>query len=248
MSSPRDGDVQLAGQVALEPDPAAELHAAAAHRRRHIVEPDAARIEADRAVDGIERIRQREVADAAVGDRRAAGEHRLVERTVDRRRRARRGPSRARRGRTPAGCRGWRRRRPAARSARSCSAIVPPIAEPRVVADQLAAPRRGRRADRARAGSGRRSGSRSRTAASRGVDRAVDEQAIDVGELARDADRSARDGRRVRRQPRHEQPHVGIERAVVEPERQLGIGCRRRARCARCRSRPAAATRRRARR
>ena len=68
---------------------------------------------------------QREVADAAVGDRRAAGEHRL--RAADRRspRSARRGPSRGRRGRTPAGCRGSRRRRPAARSARRAGRSLP---------------------------------------------------------------------------------------------------------------------------
>ncbi len=42
------GDVQLARQVAVEADAAAELHAPAAHRRRHVVEPDAARVEVDR--------------------------------------------------------------------------------------------------------------------------------------------------------------------------------------------------------
>ena len=70
-------DVELAGHVAVEPDAAAELHASAAHRRRHVVEPDAAGVEVDRAVDGVERVREREVADAAVGDRRAAGKLRL---------------------------------------------------------------------------------------------------------------------------------------------------------------------------
>ena len=40
---PADGDVQISGQVAVESDAAAELHLPAAHRRRHVVEPDAAR-------------------------------------------------------------------------------------------------------------------------------------------------------------------------------------------------------------
>src|ERR1700688_2487276 len=37
----------------------------------------------DDAVDGIERVGQRKVADAPVGDRGAARKHRIVERTVD---------------------------------------------------------------------------------------------------------------------------------------------------------------------
>ena len=41
-------DVQLARQIAVEPDPAAKLHAAAAQRRREIVELQAARVEPDR--------------------------------------------------------------------------------------------------------------------------------------------------------------------------------------------------------
>ena len=48
MSCAAHRDVQLARQVAVEPDPAAELHRPAAHRRRHLVEPDAARVERDR--------------------------------------------------------------------------------------------------------------------------------------------------------------------------------------------------------
>mgnify|MGYP003694190493 CR=1 FL=1 len=51
-------DVERRGQVALEPDPAAELHAPAAERRRHIVEPDAAGIEMDGPVDGVEGVRE----------------------------------------------------------------------------------------------------------------------------------------------------------------------------------------------
>ena len=58
------------------------------------------------------------------------------------------------------------------------------------------------------------------------VDGRVDEQMIDIGQLADDPDRAAGDGRRQRRQRREEQARRQIERAVVEPERQLGVGLR----------------------
>src|SRR5439155_23704705 len=64
--------------------PAAKLYVPSAHRRRHVVEPDAAGVEMNRAIDGVERVGNREVADPAAGDRRAAGEPRLLQRTVDR--------------------------------------------------------------------------------------------------------------------------------------------------------------------
>ena len=57
MSSPRAVTSSSAGHVAVEPDAAAELHPPAAHRRRHVVEADAAGVEADRAVDRVERVR-----------------------------------------------------------------------------------------------------------------------------------------------------------------------------------------------
>src|SRR5207244_1792615 len=77
-------DVDVARHVAVEADAAAELDAAAAHRRGDIIEANRAGIEMNRAVDRVERVGQREVADAAVGDRRAAGKLRLPQRTVDR--------------------------------------------------------------------------------------------------------------------------------------------------------------------
>ena len=58
------------------------------------------------------------------------------------------------------------------------------------------------------------------------VDGAVDEQVVDVGQLADHADRSARHRGRCTATARHEQAHVRIERAVMEPERQLGVGLR----------------------
>src|SRR5206468_1324226 len=77
---------QIARLVAIESDPSAELHQAAAHRRGHLVQPDTARIEVNGPVDGVERVWQREVADAPVADRGAPREHRLIERAVDGRR------------------------------------------------------------------------------------------------------------------------------------------------------------------
>ena len=55
------------------------------------------------------------------------------------------------------------------------------------------------------------------------LDAAVDDEVIDVGELADDADRAAGDRVRERREPRLEETQVRIERRVGEPERQLGV-------------------------
>src|SRR5256885_12683048 len=55
----------------------------------------------------------------------------------------------------------------------------------------------------------------------------VDDEMIRIRELADDADGAGDHGGRERRQLRHEQPHVRIERRVVEAERQLGLGLRR---------------------
>ncbi len=76
-------DVDVADLVAVEPDAAAELHAAAAQGRRQVVQPDAARIEVHGPVDGVERVRHRKMAEATIRDRRAAGELRLPQRAVD---------------------------------------------------------------------------------------------------------------------------------------------------------------------
>ena len=78
-----DRHVQIAGQIALQANPPAELHAPSPHRRRHVVQTDSARVELDRAVDGIERVRHQHVTHAAVHDSRAAGEQGLVQRSVD---------------------------------------------------------------------------------------------------------------------------------------------------------------------
>ena len=76
----------------FEPDAAAELHVAAAEAAGDAFEPDALGVEGDRAVDRLERVRQREVAEPAVDDRRRAAEHRRVERSGDLRRAAWRVP------------------------------------------------------------------------------------------------------------------------------------------------------------
>ena len=216
---------------------------------RQIVEPDAARVELDAAVDRVERVGQREVADAAVGDRRAAGEDRLVERAVDRRGRARRGPEprtsrknpcRMPRFASPAACERdpldrADRRRPPTRSCvsspTSCSSsictclLVERDADRRRVLERVVEQPHVER-----------------------VDRAVDEQMIEsasspatrIEPLAT----AVVNGDRLR----HEQPHVRIERAVVEAERQLGVGLGRQRDAAGAGDAPAAATRRRSRR
>ena len=51
----------------------------------------------------------------------------------------------------------------------------------------------------------------------------VDDQVIDVGQLADDADRAAGDGVGERRQPRLEEADVRIERRVGEPQRHLRV-------------------------
>ena len=78
--------VELAGAVADEADAAAESHQAAAEARGQVVQPQAVGVEGHAAVDRLERVRQREVANASAGDRRLAGEDRVLERPGDLRR------------------------------------------------------------------------------------------------------------------------------------------------------------------
>src|SRR5262249_32893046 len=59
------------------------------------------------------------------------------------------------------------------------------------------------------------------------IDGSFDHEVIDVSELARYMNRAARDRRGEWRQLGYEQPHVRIERAVVEAKGQLGVGLRR---------------------
>ena len=58
------------------------------------------------------------------------------------------------------------------------------------------------------------------------VDRALRRQALDVGERARDAYRAARDRSRGRREVRHEQADILIDRAVVKPQANLRVALR----------------------
>src|SRR5437773_1203948 len=64
------------------PPPPAALTAADA-------QPDASSVEGDGPVDRVERVRQRQVTDAASRDRGAAGKERLIDRSVHRRRQLR---------------------------------------------------------------------------------------------------------------------------------------------------------------
>ena len=221
-----DEHVQLAGQVAVEVDAAAELDGPAAHRRRHLVELDAARVEADRAVDVVEGGGRRQVTDAAVRDDRAAREQRLAQRAADRRGQlgAARSAHVAEESLQDAevGVAGRLKL-----NALVAQADFAEHAQLGVFADQLEIlnldrPPIERQVNRA-------------VVAQRvveqphveRVDGRVDEQVIDVGELAHHANRAARHRGGVRRQVRQEQPDVRIERAVVEPERELGVGLRR---------------------
>src|SRR5207248_179575 len=78
------GDVEIRRHIPVEPDPPAEAHEPATHRRRHVVQTDAARVEADGAVDRVERVGDRQVTHAPAGDGRAARELWLPERSIDR--------------------------------------------------------------------------------------------------------------------------------------------------------------------
>ena len=66
------------------------------------------------------------------------------------------------------------------------------------------------------------------------VDGGVDQQVIDVGQLADDADAAARDRGGVGRQPRLEGADVGVERRVGDAERDVGVASRASARCGPC--------------
>ena len=55
------------------------------------------------------------------------------------------------------------------------------------------------------------------------LDVRVDDELIQVGQLADDAHRAADDRGRERRQPRLEEADVGIERRLAEAHRQLGV-------------------------
>ena len=220
------GDVQHARQIPLQPDASAELHAPLAHPRRQIIEAIPALVEMDRAVDGIERVGHREVTDAAVGDRRAPGKQRVAQRPVD-------------------CCFQLRAARPA-------DLAVEPLQDPEVrVAHRLQRDPLTTKIDGARDAQPRavpdelqlvdpdepvieremnRRGVPQRVVEQAHLDRvdgAVDEQMIEVGQLADDPDCSAGDGGGERRQLRHEQTRVRIERAVVETKRDLGVRLRR---------------------
>src|SRR5262249_24074601 len=67
-------------------DASAEPDQPAAHRRGHVVETNAAGVETDRAVDGVEGVRHRQVTDAAGGQRGVARELLLTKPPVNRRR------------------------------------------------------------------------------------------------------------------------------------------------------------------
>ena len=219
-------DVQFTRQIAREPNPAAELHRAAAHHRGQLVELHPARIEREHPVDRVERARQRKIPDAAVGNRRAAREDRLAKRSVD--------------GGGEIG------------ATRSPHVVEEPLKDAEVgvaiglhgdplVAqiDEPAEPKvrvhafEPKLVDLHRAVVERHPDRRrvlervvEQPHVER-VDRAVDEQVVHVGQAARHANRAAGHRRRKGRQTWHERPDVGIERHVVEANGELRLTLRR---------------------
>ncbi len=180
----------------------------------------------NRAVDRVERVRDREVANAAAGDRRAARELRLPQRAVDGRRQLR-APRAADVAEEPLQDAEVRAARRLERDSIVAQIDRAPYAQPRVLTHELELVDLHlllveRHPDRRRVAH--------HVVEQPHVERvhgAVDDEMIRIRELADDADGAGDHGCRERRQLRHEQPHVRIERGVVEAERQLGIGFRR---------------------
>ena len=213
---------QIARQVAVQADPAAELHAATPHRGRKIVEPDASRVEADRPVDRLERVRQREMTEATVGDRRASGKDRLVQGAVDgrRQRRAPRSahvPEEALQDAEVGVARG------AHGDALSSEVDRPSDGQARVLPHQLQIldPH-----DVLIERQLQRTGIAQRQVEQTDVDtidRRFDEQVIQIGDVSDHPNRSARHGRCVRQKLRDEQANIRVQRTVVEPERHFRV-------------------------
>ena len=79
-----DGHVDPGRLVPLDLDPAAEPDRAAAEPRGHLIQADAAGVEAQRPGDVLERVRQVEVTDAAVVDVHRAADDRIAHRALER--------------------------------------------------------------------------------------------------------------------------------------------------------------------
>ena len=221
------GDVEIVDEVTLEPDASTKPHVAFAEFRGDLVEPDAAWIEAQRPIDRFERVGHREMTEPAIGDHRAAGKDRIGERPVDRGGQLgasgaadvleeplqdaevrfagglQRDLSRAHTDRA-----GQPERRTVADQFQR-TAIVP---QPHLLLIER---------DVQRAAVSHRVVEQAHLQC---VDRSVDQQVIEIGELADEANGAAPDRGGERRQLRHEQPHVRVERAVVKAEGDFGVG------------------------
>ncbi len=207
---------------AVEADAAAERDVAAAETSGHLVDADAAGIERDGAVDRLERVRQREVAQPPIVQRRAAGEQRIGQRSRHLRL-ERGGPAAA---------------QVAEEALEDAEVRVARCLDvDRLVLDaetavELQLRSLAREPEPANL---------QHVLIERQLDRSVvvdpvveeleielldpglDDELIGVGELADDAHGAADDGRRVRREPRLEEAHVGIERRLAEPDRHLRV-------------------------
>ena len=196
-----------------------------ATRAADVLDPDPRPVERDDAVDGFEPVRQRQVADASVGEPRAAGEARLRQR--------------------PGDVRQQRRRAAAAQIAEE------PLEDAQVrLAGGLDGDRLIRQVDLAPELKLRAFASDTQPAhvdhplSQRELDvavvaqlvveqlqvepfdRGLDQQAIEVGELAGHTYGSTGDRGRERGQARFEEPDIGIQRRVLEPEIQFRITLR----------------------
>ena len=210
----------------LEADAPAESHVAAAQPGDEIVDAHAAGVERDAAVDRLQPVRQPEMPDPAVRDRGASAEHRLVERSLHL------GDDLGGAGAAdiPEKALEQAEVRVARRAQRDLAVVQPDLAA-NVELGALACEAQTADTDGVAI---ERELDRSVVANGiveklqiEGVHRRVDEKMVDVGELPGDTDRTAHDGVRVRRQLWNEEPDVRVERAVDEPERQLGVRFRR---------------------
>ena len=215
-------EAQVAEREAVEADAAAEGDVAAAQTPGHLVDADAARVERHPAVDRLERVRQREMPEPAVVERGAAGKDRLGERAGQLRLEVG-GAAAAQIAEEPlqdAEVRVARRlhvdrlvlqAQPAVELQLRALAGEP---EPADLEDVLIE----RQLDRAVVAHAIVEELEVEL-----LDARVDDELIHVGQLADDAHRAADDRGREGREARLEEAHVGIERRLAEPHRQLGV-------------------------
>ena len=213
-------EIDRAELEAVQPDAPAELHRAAAELRDGVDDADALRVEQEAAVDVLQAVRERVVADAPAGDRRVSREDGMVERPAHLRveRRGARAADRAvERLQDP-------EVRVAGRVERDPLLVQVDRAaevELRLIAGELEAARLDdvlvqRELDRPVV-----RGGIVEQLELQPVDRRLDHEVVDVAAAER-ADRAVGDDRVERREPR-DQTDVRIERRVGEMQREVDV-------------------------